>query len=138
MECFKIIFSFGIKHCSVFSLSFYFISPLLHLKTLPKRLNSSHYGKKTKTNKQTKKKPRKQKANKNLRQPIGLFLFVFLATFLEFPVLLPSRLVFSGPEKHCLASSYEFLLLPLPPPLIPYSHSWVNHCVEWTTSAINS
>ena len=132
MECFMIIFSFGIKHCFVFSLSFYFISPLLHLKTLPKRLNSSHYGKKKQKNK-TKKTKRKQKPQTTYRA-----LFVFLATFLELPVFVPSRLVFSGPEKHCPASAYEFLLLPLPPPFIPYSLSWVNLCVEWTTSAINS
>jgi len=78
-----IIFSFGIKHCSVFSLSFYFISPLLHLKTLPKRLNSSHYGLKKK--KKTKKTKSKQKPQTTYRA-----LFVcFLGDILRVPSLAP-------------------------------------------------
>ena len=86
-----------------------------------------------------KKKKKKTQENKTQTKTSELLLFVFLvAFFLEFPVSLPSRLVFSRPEKHCPAASYEFLLLPLPPPLIPYSHSRVNLCVEWTISAINS
>ena len=85
------------------------------------------------------KKKKKNQENKTQTKTSELLLFVFLvAFFLEFPVSLPSRLVFSRPEKHCPAASYEFLLLPLPPPLIPYSHSWVSLCVEWTISAINS
>ena len=75
MKCFMIIFAFRIKHCFVFVYFFIFLSSShhsLHLKTLSKRLNSSHYGKKKK--KKKKKKPRKQNTNENLRAPFVCFL----------------------------------------------------------------